>query len=535
MGPVPPAFPCNGSERLWLCRWLEANAASLRELHVQRQEAEERVVRALSCTGEDNGLQWARSKTRGSIHNQTVWAGPVGAKSELGPVGAKSELGPVGAKSELGPVGAKSELGPVGAKSELGPVGAKSELQGDPGLVGDEQGHIQRDIEHNLTRLGALQLGQNHEDRDHFVLRGAFKDAEFPDDGTGQAQETHLIRTSKAEPCVTQGCVRRGATEPGQGQTGVEVSGRNQDWIWDKENLISAVPPDTSGLHRIGSGSWVPRLRLGSSGVTSDIIFLRRLSGNSLSTPSSGFCEASDIDSISSSCSSLCSEASYPTPLSMMSPRRNSSLRPRSTDCIGECRKDIQYVRGGAQRPMSAGALESSYFTSLSLNHSCFDITQRENVIPPPITTISPTLCVVQQRRRAERYIYKLALKYRCRPGAAPLPPDLGPTVHRGLASLSLISVCPPSTPPSPQCNTLSCSVGDVRKTPKNHGSWGKFLSRVMLRRDPRAASEMNLELCGRGNGTPLVENHLQRAKSVRDLFSVSSFKKSQKGLNKLH
>ncbi|NP_001089594.1 uncharacterized protein LOC734651 [Xenopus laevis] len=492
MGPVPPTFPGNGSDRLWLCRWLEANAASLRDLHVLKREAEERVIWALSGTDVDNGFQWEKNKIRSSTHKQNPdW------------------------------------------------TGGKCELLGDAGLVANEQGHvIQREIEQNLSRLGALELGPDHGDGERFacgnrenVPKRTLRASEFPTDGTAQAQDIHLPRSRKAEANVTQELVRRGTAEliP---ETGEEVQLKNPDWMWDKENS-AVLPPDTSGLHRIGSGSWVPRLRLGSSGVTSDLLFFRRLSGNSLSTPSSGFCEASDIDSISSSSSSLYSEASCPTPLSMMSPHRSSSLRPRSTDCSGECRKDIPHAKGGAKRPMSAGALESSYFTSLSCH---FDITQRENVIPPQNAIISPTLCVVQKRRRTERYIYKLALKYRCRPGAAPLPPDLGPAVQRGLASISLMSVCPPSVPASPQCNALSCSVGDVRKTPKNHGSWGKFLSRVMLRRDPRtAASEMNLELCGRGNGTPLVENHLQRAKSVRDLFSVSPFKRSQKGLNKLH
>ncbi|KAG8437993.1 hypothetical protein GDO86_008615 [Hymenochirus boettgeri] len=298
-----------------------------------------------------------------------------------------------------------------------------------------------------------------------------------------------------------------------------------------KYNSVSLLLSDLPSLHRIGSGSWGPRLRLGSSGVTSDLLFSRRLSGNSLSTPSSGFCEASDLDSASSSCSSLFSEVSSTIPLTMMSPHRGSSLRPRSTDCT----REVQSLNVNAKRPMSAGALDSSYFTSLTLYHSRFDISQKENVTPTQNVSMSPSLGVIQQKRRAERYIYKLALKYRCRPGASPLPPDLGPPIHRSLASLSIAPVCLSSAPRSTQCNSLSCSVVDVKRTPKNHGSWGRFLSRVMLRRDPRSAtSELNLEQCGRGNGPPIVDSNFQRAKSVRDLLSVSSFKRSQKGLNKL-
>ncbi|KAM5138183.1 uncharacterized protein ACMZJ9_016772 [Mantella aurantiaca] len=295
-------------------------------------------------------------------------------------------------------------------------------------------------------------------------------------------------------------------------------------------------PSEPYFLHKIGSGSLPPRLRLGSSGVTSDLLFTRRFSGNCLSTHSSGFYENSDLDSISSSCSSLCSDSSCHTSISMMSPHRSSGMRPRSIDYTNERRKELQNGRAQPRRPISAGALEG--FSLSPISTSRYDITQYNDRTTCDYTySPTPPLCAIQQRRKAERYICKLALKYRCKPGVTNPLPDLGPPTPRTPVSFPY-SESYNSCPPSPQSNSLSSSLGDVRKIPK--GSWGRFFSRVMLKKDSRiAASELNLQHCiinpqNRLRSPSLAEGQLVRAKSFRDLLSVNPFKRSQRGLNKV-
>ncbi|XP_069594988.1 uncharacterized protein [Ranitomeya imitator] len=143
----------------------------------------------------------------------------------------------------------------------------------------------------------------------------------------------------------------------------------------DREPPLPTEPPS---LRRIGSGSMAPRLRLGSSGVTTDLLFSRRMSGNCMSAHSSGFYETSDLDSTSSSCSSLCSDISCHTSVSLMSPHRSSVMRPRSIDCSLERRKELQGGMAPAKRPMSAGALDGYFLRSSSR----FDLAQAYDVSP---------------------------------------------------------------------------------------------------------------------------------------------------------
>lgn len=304
----------------------------------------------------------------------------------------------------------------------------------------------------------------------------------------------------------------------------------------DPEPLLSVFPTEPASLRRIGSGSVAPRLRLGSSGVTSDLLFTRRMSGTCMSAHSSGFYETSDLDSTSSSCSSLCSDISCHTTFSLKSPHRNSVMRPRSIDCTLERGKELQSGMVQTKRPMSAGALDGYFLRSTS--NSRFDLTQTHDVAPcdHPYSG-TPSLCAIQQRRKAERYICKLALKYRCKPGVSIVRPDLGPPTPRRPALAYHPSGSHVSCPSSPQVTSLSSSLVDVRK--HSTGSWGRFLSRVMLKKDSRiAASELNLEQYGKSSretlrSPSLAEGQFMRAKSFRDLLSVNPFKKSQKGLNK--
>ncbi|KAM9301741.1 uncharacterized protein PAF06_014957 [Gastrophryne carolinensis] len=297
-----------------------------------------------------------------------------------------------------------------------------------------------------------------------------------------------------------------------------------------QEDLSQAI--EASSLRRIGSGSLAPRLRLGSSGVTSDLLFSRRFSGNCLSSHSSGFYDASDLDSTSSSCSSLCSDSSFPLSYSVMSPHRSSAMRPRSIDYTAERRKELQKGRAQPRRPISAGALEGVYLSSIT--HSHYDTSQCNDRSTCDYCT--PLLGDIQQRLKAERYICKLALKHHCKPGVSNPLPDLGPPTPKALP-LAFIS-SDDSHPPSPRTPSLSSSMGDVRKTPR--GSWGRFFSRVVLRKDSRiAASELNLQRCGRSpqhslRSPSLAEGQLVRAKSFRDLLAVNPFKRSQKCLNKV-
>lgn len=221
----------------------------------------------------------------------------------------------------------------------------------------------------------------------------------------------------------------------------------------------------------------------------------------------------------------------------MMSPHRSSEMRPRSIDYTNERRKELQNGRAQSRRPISAGALEG--FSLSSISSSRYDITQYNDRTTCDYTYSStPPLCAIQQRRKAQRYICKLALKYRCKPGVTNPLPDLGPPTPRTPVSPSPYSERYNSCPPSPQINSLSSSLGDVRKTPK--GSWGRFFSRVMLKKDSRiAASELNLQHCiNNPQSSPRspsqADGQLVRAKSFRDLLSVNPFKRSQRGLNKM-
>ncbi|KAM3920287.1 uncharacterized protein RB166_014679 [Leptodactylus fuscus] len=298
---------------------------------------------------------------------------------------------------------------------------------------------------------------------------------------------------------------------------------------------LSVFPTETASLRRIGSGSSGPRLRLGSSGVTSDL-FTKRMNGNCLSAHSSGFYDTSDLDSTSSSRSSLCSDISCHTSVSLMSPHRSSGMRPRSIDCSLERKRELQNGMAQTKRPMSAGALDG-YLRSASISR--FDLSQSFDATSCDYPYAgTPPLCAIQQRQKAERYIYKLALKYRCKPGGSTIRPDLGPPTPRRPAQAFPPSGSHVSCPSSPQVTSLSSSLVDVRK--HSTGSWGRFLSRVMLKKDSRiAASEINLERCGQGSRDTLQcptlsDGPFTRTKSFRDLLTVKSFKRSQKGLNKV-
>ncbi|XP_073515603.1 uncharacterized protein [Phyllobates terribilis] len=312
----------------------------------------------------------------------------------------------------------------------------------------------------------------------------------------------------------------------------LDQSAHHMEQSDDREPLL---PTELPSLRRIGSGSMAPRLRLGSSGVTTDLLFSRRMSGNCMSAHSSGFYETSDLDSTSSSCSSLCSDISCHTSVSLMSPHRSSVMRPRSIDCSLEGRKELQGGMAPAKRPMSAGALDGYFLRSASR----FDLAQTYDMAPCDYPfSGTPPLCAIQQRRKTERYICKLALKFRCKPGGSNVLPDLGPPTPRRHPQPYHVSGSHVSCPSSPQATSLSSSLVDVRK--HSTGSWGRFLSRVMLKKDSRiAASELNLEQYGKRSQDPLqspsmAEGPLLRAKSFRDLLSVNPFKRSQRGLNKV-
>ncbi|XP_040184925.1 uncharacterized protein LOC120917583 [Rana temporaria] len=432
----------HGSERAWLSRWLELSTQRLRELHVMRQEAEDRVRGVLE---DEHWTTWRRN-----------------------------------------------------TEDSMGRTRTKPRRNQN-----QELGHIQEE-----------EIG------------GAIGRAFTPQKGNGDPQHSQ-------GPALTQELLHRMSLR-GPPENWNHPMGPGHDSLTMGDGAQSTEP---YMLRRIGSGSLAPRLRLGSSGVTSDLLFTRRFSGNCLSTHSSGFYENSDLDSISSSCSSLCSDSSCHTSFSMMSPHRSSEMRPRSIDYTNERRKELQNGRAQQRRPISAGALEGLSLSSIS--SSRYDITQYNDRTTCDHTYPStPPLCAIQQRRKAQRYICKLALKYRCKPGVTNPLPDLGPPTPRTPVSASHYSERYNSCPPSPQINSLSSSLGDVRKTPK--GSWGRFFSRVMLKKDSRiAASELNLQHCiNNPQSSPRspshADGHLVRAKSFRDLLSVNPFKRSQRGLNKM-
>ncbi|KAM4617881.1 uncharacterized protein O3C94_021759 [Discoglossus pictus] len=561
MAPLPHPHHSTEPDRDWLCRCLEETTANLRDLHLLRQEAEKRVREALNLDKEewvvrgrpvpDQNLQnpasviYGTTKSEQNSDKKMVRRGRPKQNHETDQV--RSERSKAGLDHVEVPIvrprRIKSEQDDLVQPRHLTDIPDQNEEHLDLVMSGKtcpEQNQekkfisygrmVQRqDQETHITKLDhedAIQVKprrtkkrESQEEMDRFRYR-------IPE--LEENQETMC----KARPARTES---EQVTDEAQRarNSKTEPVDQNREWAPSRELPLS-VFPDNPGLYRIGSGSWVPRLRLGSSGVTSDLLFTRRMSGNCLSTPSSGFYEASDLDS-ASSCSSLCSEASSSTPFSMISPR-TSTLRPKSTDCTAERRKELQSGRVTTQRPMSAGALDSFFLLSL-YNSKPDNATQKDDIThlhaPPPLS-------VIHQRRRTERYICKLALKYRCRPGVSTLLPDLGPPIRRSIASLPLQPESPLRAPQSPRCSSLSSSVCDVRRINRGYGgSWGRFLSRVMLRRDPRtAASEMHLEQCGRGPHDalqipPSPEGQLVRAKSFKDLLSVNPFKRSQRGLNK--
>uniref|UniRef100_A0A8C5WFK7 Uncharacterized protein n=1 Tax=Leptobrachium leishanense TaxID=445787 RepID=A0A8C5WFK7_9ANUR len=338
---------------------------------------------------------------------------------------------------------------------------------------------------------------------------------------------------AEAGPDLTEKSLTRIATLCWHQQFQIKLRPR---WNWDFNLFNTGDVLMCPSLPRSGPGSLPPRFRLGSSGVTSDLLFTKRMTGSSLYAPSSGFFESSDLDSIASSSSSLSSETSTSTQMSMKSSCRVTAVRPWSTDFTSERRKELQSGRGGTRRPRSAGALDT-FVPSIYPSRNNTPTYREEYRTLQDSHSSLPPLSVIQQRQRVERYICKLALKHRCKPGSSTLPTDHGPPIRRNpdtpLANLE----CSPRGPASPQYPTISTSVGDVRRTHK--GSWGRFFSRVMLHKSSRtAASEMNLELCGRGNaslrGSSLEARQLPRTKSFRDLLSSNLFKKSERGPDNL-
>ncbi|XP_063801058.1 uncharacterized protein LOC134969203 [Pseudophryne corroboree] len=583
------AHPWNGSDRAWLCRWLEVTTASLQELHQMRQEAEQRVRGVLGdghcmvshSAAEERGAP-AASTVRRHIDPEDL----VGQVPELGHI--QEEEGDVrlwGYKEKghnnisLGAQGrpefpilsckflagqAQGETAHHGRTSAGQAQGepaqhnrpSSGQDQGEPAhhgrtSAGQDQGEP---AHHGRTSAGQAQgvpahhgrtsAGQAQGEPDHHGRTSAGQAQGVPaHHGRTSAGQTHW-RTSAGQNQEKK--VVTGTMDKTQGPTWARSLAAEAEVVDHMEEIpvlnegserpLSVFSSEPASLRRIGSGSLAPRLRLGSSGVTSDLLYTRRMSGNCLSAHSSGFYETSDLDSTSSSCSSLCSDTSCHTSTSVMSPHRSLSMRPRSIDCAAERRKELQNGRVQTKRPMSAGAVDG--FFLLSVYNSRCDITQSNHTTPYDYPfSDPPPLCAIQQRCKAERYICKLALKYRCKPGVTTLPADLGPPNSRRQVLPFLHPDCHASCPLSPQVSSISISLGDVRKHPR--GSWGRFLSRIMLRRDSRStASELNLDQCGQSpqgtlRGSPLAESQLLRAKSVRDLLSVNPFKRSQRGLNK--
>ncbi|XP_040264850.1 uncharacterized protein LOC120980047 [Bufo bufo] len=515
--------PHTRSDRAWVSRWLEVTTASLKELHLMRQEAEEKVRGVLE------------EKERSEKRDRDGWQG-------------------------------------MGAEESMAYARWKNLEMDQTKPRSLELAHIQEEA---LVRLRKCKLENFQEmtppqdiELDYSSESSCFKQAIMADLVEGLQAKVHTRKWSVESPRPAKTILEQPQENSihlpqslgRQNQAPADTS--NQRWlsqssIWtrtdgqeldktghnvdktveqseEREPLFSVFATEPASLRRIGSGSLAPRLRLGSSGVTSDLLFTRRMSAHSSGTCTSGFYETSDLDSTSSSCSSLCSDISCHTSVSLMSPHRSSGMRPRSIDCSLERRKELQSGMSQTKRPMSAGALDGY---SLRSSNSQFDLVQTYDVPPCDYPySGTPPLCAIQQRQKAERYICKLALKYRCKPGTFTVRPDFGPQTPRRPAQVFLPSsshVCLPS----PQISSLSSSLVDVRK--HSTGSWGRFLSRVMLKKESRiAASEMNLEQCGKSSrdtlrSPSLAEGQFTRAKSFRDLLSVKPFKRSQRGLNK--
>ncbi|XP_075043738.1 uncharacterized protein LOC142103567 [Mixophyes fleayi] len=543
------AHPWNGSDRAWLCRWLEVTTTSLKELHVMRREAEQRVRGVLDEEQSSHESDWMRWERHMAAEETLVKAVATKIRRNLDMDQSKPK------KSELGHI--QEEVVNVRLcrdkeernQHEMSPA-QTPDLDHSWSINGKSQ--ERNDPTHNLVRVDHVR-GLTRK-----LAQGIQEQVISPKSTAEQTQEelVKLVRTSARQNQEKMDIItsstdeylqsqkpiwpRPDATEPAHNPEDVDKAmdqSEESPALNDGSELpLSVFPTEFAPLRRIGSGSLTPRLRLGSSGVTSDLLFTRRMSGNCLSAHSSGFYEASDVDSTSSSCSSLCSDTSCHTSISVMSPHRSLAMRPRSIDCTTERRQELQNGRVQTKRPVSAGAVDGYFLLSVS-NSRC-DIAHSNHMTPCDYPfSDTPPLCAIQQRRKTERYICKLALKYRCKPGVTTLPADLGPPTPRRPVLPFLRPDCRGSCPPSPQVSSLSTSLGDVRKPPR--GSWGRFLSRVMLRKDSRtAASELNLDQCGqspRGSlqGSSLTEGQLLRAKSFRDLLSVNPFKRNQKGLNK--
>ncbi|XP_053545224.1 uncharacterized protein LOC128636204 [Bombina bombina] len=524
MGPLPPPQHSAEVDQFWLYQSLEETTANLRDLHVMRQEAEKRVREALQS---EPRLQVAELGLKGTDTHNLKKAEVVRCRRSQ-----SSETPDKGAPQAKVLPEQISKARP--GRTRLTQVQYLRNLLGqDPNDL-DISGKFppERILEKWVTNDFVMsQHKQDAESIKHHPTEPAPRQ-EVKQRRIKPDQDRVRYRMADLTEENANHEVRYRKTPPEELERAryfnAEPEEQNHNPLFGREIPLPTPHYDHPSLNRIGSGSWVPRLRLGSSGVTSDLLFTRRMSGKCLSTPSSGFYEASDLDS-ASSCSSLCSDISSTTTYSLMSPQRSTALRPRSIDCTTDRRRELQSTRGGTQRPMSAGALDSSLLSIYPTQNDSF--THKEDTSQLEFLPAPPPLSVIHQRWKTERYICKLALHYRCRPGTSSLPPDLGPPLHKSIQILSLHSESPHIGLPSPQCFSSSTSVCDLRKMPKGYGgSWGRFISRV-LRRDSRtAASEMHLEQCGREpyddpQKPQPIEGQLSRAKSFRDLLSAKRFK----------
>ncbi|XP_075692968.1 uncharacterized protein LOC142660263 [Rhinoderma darwinii] len=520
-----PSHTWNRSDRM--NRWMEVTTASLKELHLMRLEAEERVRGVLpvyQSSEEGERAKWQRRR----VADESMTCGKRKNLDVDQPRPTRLELGQIQEEVLLRLRVSKLEMTP--------PVDLEQGHNSEPNCFKPED--LMSDlvegsrVKVHLPRKPA-QCMESHRPANTILEQTQENSMDHPGPSRRQNQAAADMVPNN-QPWLPQSSIWTR-------NDGQELDRTAHNWVKsveqseDGESQLSAFPTETASFIRIGSGSLAPRLRLGSSGITSDLLFTRRMTGNCMSAHSSGFYETSDLDSTSSSCSSLCSDISCHTSISLMSPHRSSVMRPRSIDCTLERRKELQSGIAQTKRPVSAGALDGYLLQSAS--NSRFDLTQGYDVAPSEyLFSVTPPLCAIHQRRKAERYIFKMALKYRCKPGVSTVRPDFGPPTPRRPAP-PFPSVSPVSCPSSPQVSSLSSSLGDVRK--HSTGSWGRFLSRVMLKKDSRiAASELNLEQCGKSSrdalrSPSLAEGQFTRAKSFRDLLSVNPFKRSQRGLNK--
>ncbi|KAG9475503.1 uncharacterized protein [Eleutherodactylus coqui] len=489
--------------RPWVNKWLEVTTASLKELQQMRQEVEERVRGVLEERSEKGeGGNWRRKMSA----EESLTCGRRN-RLDADPTRPGSlELEQI--QEEVLVTLGRSHLGtsPPGPSCRSHTSGFRPDL-----MVEGVQGKV------HTRKLSPWTMEAPRPAKTKLERENSM---DHPETRQNQGAPADLVADHRSP-----GWTRTDGQEPDRTAPDVE---RREDLL----PLLPVLPTEPAPLCRIGSGSFAPRLRLGSSGVTSDLLFLRKMNGNCLSAHSSGFYETSDLDSTSSSCSSLCSDISCHTSVSLMSPHRSSVMRPRSIDCTQERRKELQSGVVQTNRPMSAGALDGYFLRSASNARFDFDVAPCDY----PYSG-TPPLCAIQQYRKAERYICKLALKYRCKPGVSAVRPDLGPPAPRRPAQ-AFPPVSHASYPPSPQVTSRSSSLEDVRK--RSAGSWGRFLSRAMFKKDSRiAASDLNLERCGKNSRDALqrpslAEGQFMHSKSFRNLLSVNPFKRSQRALNKV-